>query len=319
MKKILFTAFICAGLVISGAVSAADFPAPTLYGRVHISAGYVDNEDGSVGQMESWASRFGIKGNYQLDSNLTATYKLEFQVDTTDNPKSSSNHIKGRNQYAGLKGSFGEIRLGRHDTAYKGATAKLDPWSDSYADYTNIIDSTHDKRADDTIIYLNKFENFSFSLSHSFENDTPAGNGDGSVTGLGVNYKTEGLLLAGGIQDIDQDSTALKLGASYKFNIVTIGGLIESIDADDSTEDETNLHLAASFKITDKGSIKAIYGQSDIEDSEDQSLFGLGYEHKFNKKASIYLLAASSKNDGMSKSGVSEDATTVSAAIKFNF
>ena len=321
MNKFL-PAVIGTGLLIAGAANAADFPAPTVYGRAHVSVGMIDDDAGSATEVSSRSSRFGMKGKYELDAGLTATYKFEFQVDVTDEAESKENHIKARNQYAGIKGSFGEIRVGRHDTAYKSATSKLDPWGDTYADYNSIIEKDFDKRADNTIIYVNKFDALGLQASYSAGTDTTAGDNDGSIFALGATYKASGLLIGGGYESIDETGSAFKIGASYNFDAFTLGGVVESVDYDEGgSADQTNIILTGAFKVSDKGTIKATYGQKDIDDlDDDPTMFAIGYNHKFNKKASAYLLAATSQDEGLAdKGGLDGDGTVFALGLKYNF
>ncbi len=310
-----------AGLAISGTVSASEIKAPTVYGRVHVSVGMIDNEDGSATQVKSNASRFGIKGDYEIDPGLKAVYKLEFEVDTTDD--SSTSIKKGRAQYAGIKGSFGEIRVGRHDTAYKASTSKLDPWGDTYADYNNILDKdAHDSRENNSINYLNKFNDLKLAISYGAGDDDISGDNDGSRVSIGATYKAGGLLVGGGYEDVDSASSAAKIGISYSFDAFKLGGVVESVDKETAGTDELNLILTGEFKITEKGSIKAVYGQTDIDADgvEDPTMFAIGYNHKFNKKASAYVLLVSSEDEGIDEAGkVSGDATAVAVGMKYNF
>ena len=325
MNKLL-PVVIGTGLLISGAANAADIKAPTVYGRAHIQVGMIDNENGSATQVSSRASRFGIKGDYELDAGITAVYKLEFEVNISDDAKSGDDHIKGRAQYAGIKGSFGEIRVGRHDTAYKSSTSKFELWGDTYADYNNILDkSEHDERADNSINYLNKFNDFSLAISYAAgdsDKDNITDDNEKSRFSIGGKYKVGGLLIGGGYEDVDSASSAAKIGASYNFDAFTLGGVVESVDKEAAGEDETNILLTASVKVGKNGSIKAVYGKTDIDDSsvEDPTMIAIGYNHKFNKKASIYVQAVSSQDDGMSEAGkVSGDATVFATGLKFNF
>ncbi len=326
MNKLL-TVVLGSALIISTAASATDFPAPTVYGRAHVSVGVIDNEDGSATQVSSRASRFGVKGKYGLDSDLTATYKFEFEVDTTDKNKtdgsSSSGHIKARTQYAGIKGNFGEIRVGRHDTAYKSATSKFDLWGDTYADFNNILNkSTHDSRADNSIVYVNKIGDVNLGISHAAGDDDISGDNDGSRTSIGATYKTGSLMLGGGYEDVDAVSSAFKLAASYKFNAFTLGTVVESVDSDLAGSDELNIIVTGAYKITEKGTIKAVYGQTDIDADgvEDPTMFAIGYDHKFNKKANVYVLATTAEDEGLNEAGkVSGDATVIAVGLKFNF
>ena len=58
----------------------------SVYGRLNLSVDYVDadtvaaNTDGQVWQLNSNASRIGVKGNEKLTDELTAVYKAEWDV-----------------------------------------------------------------------------------------------------------------------------------------------------------------------------------------------------------------------------------------------
>lgn len=311
------------GIMISGTVFAADIPVPQVYGRVHIAAGYVHDVDGSSNakQIKSNASRFGVKGDIPISDDLKATYKLEWQVDVSDTD-SSSDHIKGRDQYAGLKGRFGEVRVGRHDTSYKSATSALDYWSDSYADYANIISATHDIRADNTIIYLNKIDKLSYSLSHSIGDEEPGTVDDteNSATAIGATYTIGNLYIGGGYQDFGTNGDAFKIGATYTIDKLTFGGIIEGLDGNASVVDETNFILMVKYRITDKGTIQAMYGETGLDGAPDPTLSVLGYNHQFTKKVAVYVLGASASSEGMKdKSDLGGDAESVSVGLVINF
>jgi predicted porin len=59
--------------------------------------------------------RLGVKFSQELTSSLTAVGKYEFSVNAPD----SSNDFNMRDAFVGLKGSFGQVAMGRFDGAYK--------------------------------------------------------------------------------------------------------------------------------------------------------------------------------------------------------
>ena len=117
------TVFISALVLISmSAISA-----PKVYGKLNIAV----NNDGSDGVNEkeidlvSNASRIGFKGKVDMKNGLTGIYKIEYEVDiTNDNTKSKA--FNQRNSFVGLKGNFGTLKLGTHDTPLKLAQLKAD-------------------------------------------------------------------------------------------------------------------------------------------------------------------------------------------------
>ncbi|MGD8310282.1 MAG: porin [Chromatiales bacterium] len=88
--------------------------------------------DQSLWQVESRASRLGVKGSEDLGNGLKAIYKMEFEIDV-------DGEIQGiqasRNMYGGLShAQFGTVLAGRHDTPYKVVFGSWDRFSDRLPD-----------------------------------------------------------------------------------------------------------------------------------------------------------------------------------------
>jgi predicted porin len=123
MKKNIIALAVASA--IAAPVAMAD--APTVYGQINMAAEQYSVEDGGVGvangadndlksgsQVNSRASRIGIKGSEDLGNGLKAIYKAEFEVQIDE-----GSTLKNRNQYVGLAGGFGTVLMGRHDTPTK--------------------------------------------------------------------------------------------------------------------------------------------------------------------------------------------------------
>jgi predicted porin len=122
MKKNIIALAIASA--IAAPVAMAD--APTVYGQINMAVDQVSVKDSlnnkddlkSGTQVNSRASRFGIKGSEDLGNGLKAVYQLEFEV-AIDKDTSSNDSIANRNQFVGLSGGFGTVLMGRHDTPTK--------------------------------------------------------------------------------------------------------------------------------------------------------------------------------------------------------
>ena len=326
--KGLSTSAVIAAMAVSGNAMADSKPTATLYGKAHLSLASVSaddgTDDGSATQIKSNSSRLGVKGSYDVEDGLKVTYKVEWQVNMADNAKSSEDHIKGRNQYVGLAGGFGEVRVGRHDTAYKLATGKFDLYGDTYIDYNNIIDKSEDKREDNTIFYTMKADALNLAASYTLDStteDTAAEDSEGDILSLGLTYKAGALLLAGGYQSTDEGHSAMKFGAAYSLNEFTFGGVFEQVDTDDDNADESNILLMGKYKISDSNCIKLLFGQKDIDEvDDDPTMIGLGFDHKFNKNATFYALVGNGSDGGMDDAGGLEgDSTAISLGMIVKF
>src|SRR5690606_27096778 len=118
-------------LAASGA-AAADVD---VYGKANISVQDTDEAGVSEVELKSNASRFGVKGNEDLGDGLKVIYQFEWGV----NPDSSGDNISARNQFVGLAGSFGTLKVGRNDTALKTAQGDFDLFNDLSGDIGSIL------------------------------------------------------------------------------------------------------------------------------------------------------------------------------------
>ena len=148
MKRKLLPLAIGAAVAMPGLA----FAEPTVYGKVNVSFENhdLDNGDDSADQWElnSNASRLGVKGSEKISDNLSAVYKLEYEVAVDD----GSDVFKQRNIYGGFKGGFGQIIVGKFDSPLKVAQGKVDQFNDmSDGDLKNVV--TGENRESNLIQY----------------------------------------------------------------------------------------------------------------------------------------------------------------------
>ncbi len=153
MKRNLLALAVGAAIVMPG-VALAD--AATIYGRMDLSLDRIStdndtglpNDSGSNWEVNSHASRFGVKGDADLGHGLTALYKIEWQVDADD----GSDTLTSRNRYVGLKGGFGTGLLGKMDSPMKSAQGKFDLFDNWAGDITNVVEG--EVRASNVVQYV---------------------------------------------------------------------------------------------------------------------------------------------------------------------
>ena len=136
--------------------------------------------------MRRHASRFGIKGKRDLSNDLAVTYKLEWQIDYEQGVDAG---LDRRNMHLGLKGGWGEVRLGRHDTPLKMAQGKFDQFGDTDADLKNAGDEDGENRLDNVLLYLGSSDGFKYQLALTpGEGDTTNDNGPADTISAAVGY-----------------------------------------------------------------------------------------------------------------------------------
>ena len=115
MKKLLLATAVAA--LSLNTVQAA----PTLYGKLNISLDQVSNDDFSedkVTELNSNASRLGVKGEEKITDSLSAVYLAEWEVSGDDDVDT----LKARNRFAGLKfANVGTLKAGHYDSYFKTA------------------------------------------------------------------------------------------------------------------------------------------------------------------------------------------------------
>ena len=344
MKKLL--AIAVAAALVAPAAAMAD---TTLYGKLHASVGAVKTTSAAgvtttTNAVESHSSRFGIKGATALDNGMEATYGLEYGLDldgdtaaSTANTTGGSSSIASRNTFVGLKGNFGEVRVGKHDTPAKLATAGLDVFADTYGAMENII-VTDGHRVNNAVAYINKFGPVGFAAAHStgltgaevnsaganqsnantamvnYSNGpwyaalgTTAVQNVGKTTNLGLGWKAEAGHHVGLVYENAKGATGHAAGATASDN-TTLGIPVAGVK-------DKNVYLAGGYKMGNV-TLKAGYGESKrsgaaAASNGKEKQTTLGADYSLGKKTAVYLLHNDNKNVAKTVAGTDRTKATV--------
>jgi predicted porin len=291
---------------------------PTVYGKVHLSYGALEEIDSGVTTVDEWAlrshaSRFGIKGQRDISDSLAVTYKFEWQIDYEQGEDAG---LDRRNMYGGLKGGFGEFRFGRHDTPLKMAQGKFDQFNDTDGDIKNAGDEDGENRLDNILMYLGKTGGFVYQLAWvPGEGDTNNDNGPADTISAAFGYSKGPLHLMVAHDSYANDAAAAeedsltRFVATYKFSGIQIGALAQSgvEGPDTAAAKEDWIGASLGVKVGSNGKIKAQYIM--VEDSRPQPLestqVSVGYDHKLDKKTKIYAMYTNLDEDDTS--GTTDD------------
>ena len=288
-------------------ISMSAISAPKVYGKLNIAL----NNNGSDGVNEkeidliSNSSRLGLKGQLEMQDGLVGLYQIEYQIDPVDGHardevrgengeiKVTDSTFTQRNSYVGLKGSFGTLKLGKHDTPLKKASLKVDLFNDLKGDIKNITDG--ENRITSFLGYDSPVFGGGVSISVSLSK----GKDDGVVgTDLDGEFGTN--LSASLKYDIEviqfviaTEKASIKgfdhnrLGMMIPAGPVTIGLIhttTESTVGNSVDYDATTISIAG--KVADgNGRVKFQYGTSDKSAGLTQTQ--IGYDHKLFKNFKI--------------------------------
>ena len=278
-------------LALFGGLSFSALADVDVYGKANVTVQSSDDGEGSFTEIKSNNSRFGLKGSEKISEGLEAVYKFEFGVDVSDADSKGDNddNITARNQYVGVKGSFGQVVIGRNDTAMKQSQGKVDLFNDYDGDIKSAI-SKSDKRKGNTVQY-NTPNMAGFVATVANISSEVDGGKDGLSSSLTF---SKDKFYAAAAYDSDvraEDVNVIRLVAQYSVADITLGALWESEDGDASTENDGWIASAA-YKATSDVTLKAQYGQSDIV-ADEAKTYSLGADYKLAKTAKVFAFVTS--------------------------
>jgi predicted porin len=345
MTKKILPALIGAALAGGMSVAAADV---TVFGHIDTSLDNVDFDPGGGSPSQDdlnfhcTTCSIGFKGSEDLGNGLKAIFKLDFQYDTIvrndgdgsgadgDNDNSG---LLDRDQWLGLAGGFGQVRIGTISTVYKSHGAMIDPLYRTYLQGRDhgLQSSFHSGageelqgRATNTARWDSANYN-GFKVGAHYTLDSTEGDGeDNNPYGIGGSYENGGILVFadyisndGSVTDPAGDITAWKVGGKYSLNNFAVMGQYEDGEFDTGAGEEgTQWHVAGTYTMGNN-SIYAGYGQATDEatgvpdvDTDAWTIAGM---HNMSKRTMVYLGYNKEDEDN----GPEED--TFSLGVKHKF
>ncbi|WP_046238582.1 porin [Delftia tsuruhatensis] len=332
-----FNRILAAALpVISLAASAQS--SITLFGIVDVNARYVRNSDlpGNLTMNNSGlaSGRLGFRGDEDLGGGLRAGFWLESDVNADTGTFSSTGKFFQRRSTVSLSGGFGEVRLGRDDSATFLSTLIFDPFLTNGVGgtmgFTMLgIPGTGTATGGAPIQISNAVSYFLPQNLGGFYGQVQVAMGEqarsapnknqGDYRGLRFGYRQgpfNGALATGKFYG-DSDATNLtasNVGLSWDFGVAKPMLLWASEKR--GALKVTALQLGVTAPVG-MGEFKASYGHYNTDGSNaDWNKISVGYGHNLSKRTQVYGTVAFLKNkDGAAKSigvqGLSAPGTTL--------
>ena len=310
MSKKLFTTVMVMAVLLAGVAMAGEMHYK-VYGKAHVSTEMLNNGDESSIFVSSNSSRLGIKGAYETDVEaLTVIFQIESAADFNGE---NANTLASRNSFAGVKGEWGQLIWGRHDTPMKTLGRKVDFFGDRVGDARNAtayFGDGWDQRPTDMIMYTTPLlgecvtvnaqyvpeEGYLGEDSNTFFSANAIYNKDGIM--VGAAFESHGEALEGGAES----STGIRAAAKYTADMFTVAGLFQSISNVGGIEDvsATTFGIGAEYRLENGFVPKAQYymfdANTDIDD-DAASMLTLGVDYKLNKMATLYVAYAMMMNE----------------------
>ena len=317
MQKKIIVLAIAAALT----APALAFAEATVYGQVNLAIERRDDGNSpstTANQLNSYGSRFGLKGSEALDGGMSIVWMLEGGYKADDGMSESTNQIFNRESHIGLTSdSMGTVTLGLQPTPYKAATRRLDVFGDTAADNRRLLGDTHDESVANAFSYMTpSMGGFSVAVATQFGAEkspqpvAPNNNTKGSALGLAAMYEQGPIYAAFAIDNVkygaantgqlagvvDAESKGLMLGGSYSMDAITISAEIERLtnkaSATAAELKNSNFYLGAKFALSSSDAIKAAYtkvgSQTGLNNNATQ--VAVGYDHNMSKNTMVYAL-----------------------------
>ncbi len=297
---------VAPALVAMAPGSAAEID---VYGRLNVTLQNSDEAAGEQVELQSNSSRVGVKGEEALNGGLKVIYQFEWQIDPDG--QSGDDNISARNQFVGLEGGFGTVKVGRHDTALKEAQGDFDLFNDLEGDISKSFNG--ENRLKDYIGYTTPTFADAFSVTvNFFPGEDPAGGNDGVADGASVSltYETD-LVYAAVAQDRDLEGEGVdttRVVGGYTLGPAQVMLLYQRTEVGNVDDDGFGASVAWTFG---KNTAKLQYLDSDIWRTDPQvdpldnlhdSLLSVGLDHALGDATRLFAFYTSGDIGGTSES-----------------
>lgn len=342
MNKKIIAAAIAAS--ITAPVVAADV---TISGAIRQSVDMIDMTAKQAGvevakidnvQINDRLSNLKFAGSEDLGNGMQAFFSMQYflnisgpsatspglstdnwTLSTGNNPNefgSTADWSEG-NAFAGVKGDFGTVLVGRHDHPVKMSTGKLDIFANTVADNARTYQIGADLRANGTVAYVTPNFNGLKVVGAVVPGENNQADGLADAYSVAAMYDNGGLYLSAGYEEGDKDIdflTALnatedyeqiRVGAGYTMDALHVNAVYTDID---NTYDSWK--VAAKYTMGNNA-LMAQYYDVDFEGDTDGDGWTLGLAHNMSKRTQVMAIYQTQDFSDNAQNEIEEDIFSV--------
>ncbi|WP_374854486.1 porin [Acinetobacter indicus] len=327
MKKTLCALAVGATLFTPALAMAADVK---VYGRAHVSLDYLDDgKDYNEVGLSSNSSRLGFKAEQKLENGMTVFGQVEQEINFASGSANDNVEFATRDTFVGLKGNFGQARVGRFDSPFKVARGPVNFFGDMVGDIRNVTragELRFDERNANSIEYKSPKFGGGFNVLAALslhETNSPSTeiisdkatkkDRDDKAYDLALTYKEGNVDFATAYEHYEEDANkaerdGFRIAAAYKFTPeLNVGALYQFLthdlegsakDVDGKYADAQVFGIAADYKVAPKTYLRGQVFHRDVDaDEANATLLALGVEHRLDKAVRVYANLATVLND----------------------
>lgn len=262
------------GAMLAAQFGVANAAEVQVYGKVNTSVQAYDNQylgsdQKHNEQLNSNASRIGVKGDLNIDDDWKAVYKLEYQVNVDDGSSndlsetgSDSNTFTARNNYGGLNSkTYGQLVAGKNDTPFKLVqNSDLDRFNDlDQGDMQNYL--VGENRVNNMVLYTSPLLS-GLTINAQTYTDEETGEDSGvSCPAKSVYPQTAGQTCG--------DRGSNKFGQHWSTSVTyDVGNFYAGLAYNNNVTNTDAIRLMSSYKITDNVMIAGLIQSADTHEND---------------------------------------------------
>lgn len=248
-----------------------------VYGRAHVSVDALDNGNDTGMNVSSNSSRLGFRAKHELDGGLEAFMQIETNIRYD---QGNGGALGSRDTFAGIRGGFGQLRVGFFDTPTKLVRSNTDMFGDRLGDARNFTSG-------DNMSFDNRFRNGVHYRSP----------GNGPVT-FDIQYSPHNAQGATAENNQTAISTALTYRQGDWYAVVAYEMLENAVTTADGTVlDPSVVRVGAYYNVKPEWRISAFFQSATDIVGGDRTVYGVGTSYRSGEWTYRAQFYAASDND----------------------
>ena len=248
-------------------VNTDDF---SLGGRVEARGVLADSDFSDASRL-----RLNGQGKHQVNEDITAVGKFEFELTQDNDTAATTNQTKTRYLYVGAETAYGTVTYGTQNNAVTYLTDFTD-MAEYFSGYTNENITASGDRAEDTILYSVTKGDFKFNASANLKETE---NGGGLMVAYQVLPTVElsaGYAATEALDAQIDSSDVYMVGARYTKDGLLVSGLVQKGSLDDADFEAVDAFASYGFG---KNTVSVSYNYYSADENEELDLNFVAFEY----------------------------------------
>jgi predicted porin len=327
----------------------------TLYGIADVNLQMTDPKPGNVKSTigvnsgHQSVSRWGLRGSEDLGGGMSAIFTLESGFNIDNGTSAQGGRLFGRQAFAGLRGGFGTLVMGRVATFGSGTGSfdmfgSVDPFGTGFGDSSlgSTFSSAGALRVNNAVLYQTPSTGgFQFGLLHSFQAiadaEVPNRSANAHLTGLGANFSFGPIWTSLTYELVNNpaagasDQKHLQFGVKATFGPATFSSAV----ADEKDQfaasavgvtngaDARAYMVGTSLKVGPAGTLLASFQRRNAQKigttEAERKVWALGYSHSLSRRSNLYFNFSDSDGEKSLNNNAAFDRRQITAGMRHSF